>query len=427
MYLRTPKRYRSGNKRSIISLRWFWLWLLTPVVVFIGIQIYNNREMIGPPVHEAIYSVLDSVQDNVATAMAPTPLPTPDPAEQLGRAQKDWTEGRIESAMAAYSSVLPAVPNEVEPYYLSTLGLIMEGQFAEAMDMAEQTVTANPFSSDAWAIRAMALDRQSRYGEAISSALRAIELDPDSARATAFLAEAYADMGENQLAQDTIEKALDLDPNSFEALRVRGLIAQNIEFDLETAKGFYQQAYDRAPNLPYLALDLANIYYSEQNYDEAIRIVTEITESNPKNSEALYQLGIYYYGGVGNFSQAADFLTRCVEVNPGSINCNAQLGRVQSRMDNNTAAVESLQRAIDLGSVRPRHYLWMGLAKIALGDCPGAVTYLQQAYELAQGGVDDEALTLTTEKLGECQAPIPGVITAPEATPEVDPSTTEGA
>ena len=50
MYLRTPKRYRSGNRRSIISLRWMWLWLLTPIVVFIGIQIYNNRDVLGPPV-----------------------------------------------------------------------------------------------------------------------------------------------------------------------------------------------------------------------------------------------------------------------------------------------------------------------------------------------------------------------------------------
>ena len=34
MYLKTPKRYTQGQRRSIFSLRWLWLWILTPVVVY---------------------------------------------------------------------------------------------------------------------------------------------------------------------------------------------------------------------------------------------------------------------------------------------------------------------------------------------------------------------------------------------------------
>src|ERR1041385_4337779 len=117
MQLRTPKRYRSGNKRNLISLRWLWLWILTPIVVLIGIQIYNHLDVIGPPVSQVIQNAFDGLQNSVATAGAPTPLPTQNPADQLARAGDDWTQGRIESAMDAYTQILSAVPNDVEPHY----------------------------------------------------------------------------------------------------------------------------------------------------------------------------------------------------------------------------------------------------------------------------------------------------------------------
>lgn len=420
MQLRTPKRYRSGNRRNIISLRWLWLWILTPIVVLIGIQIYNHLDVIGPPVSQVIQNAFDGLQNSVATAGAPTPLPTQDPADQLARAGDDWTQGRIESAMDTYKQVLSAVPNDVETHYRLTLGLIMEGSLKESLNAAEATVTANPFSSDAWAIRAMALDWNDRYGEAIASALHALELDPKNARAMAFLAEAYLDNGDTDLAKTTIDKALDTNPDSFEALRVRGLFAQQAEYDLAAAKDYYQQAHDAAPNLPYLSMDLAGIDNSEQNFDDAISIMSGVIENNPKNTLALFQLGVYYYTGLGNLSQALEYFSRCVEADPQIVSCNALLGRVQSRLDNNTAAVESLQKAIDLGTTDPRHYLWMALAKIALGRCDQAVPFLQKGYDLAKDGVDDEALGVLEDKMRECQVTIPGA--QPEATAEATTS-----
>ncbi len=420
MQLRTPKRYRSGNKRSIISLRWLWLWILTPIIVIGGIQIYNHIDLVGPPVQQAIYNAVNGIQNGMATAVAPTALPTENPANQLTQAGNDWTQGRIESAMDTYQKVLDAVPNDVESHYRLTLGMLMEGNTTQALQAAESTVTANPFSADAWAIRAMALDWNDRYGEAIASALHALELDPKSARATAFLAEAYQDDGDSDLAKTTIEKALDLDPNSFEALRVRGYIAQVAEFDVDSAKNYFQQAHEAAPNLPYISIDLASIDYSEQNYDDAISILNAVIENNPRNSKALFNLGVYYYSGEGNLAQAQEYFARCTDANPQDIGCNAYLGRVESRLDNNTAAVDNLQKAIDLGSTDSRHFLWMGMSKIALGHCDQAVPFLQKGYDLAKGGVDDEALGVIEDRLKECQAPVPDATA--EATPEATSS-----
>lgn len=422
MYLKTPKRYQRGQKRSPISLRWLWLWILTPIVAVVGIQIYNDRDTYGPPIQQVIYNLWSSTGNTLATAMAPTAIPTQNPAERLARAEADWRDGRIEAALESYNVIIDAVPNNVQAHYRRTLGLLMQGSLEEALEAAEDTVTADPFNADAWAIRSMALDWNERYGEAIASALRALEIDPKNARAMAFLAEAYKDSGQYELAQSTIEKALDAEPNNFEALRVRGLIAQEIEFDLEAARDYYQQAFNLAPNLPYLAMELAWSEYYAQELDTAIGVLNDIVETNPNNSRALFQLGFFYYNGEGNFSQAAEYLSRCVQANPKSINCQGLLGRVQISLENYNAAVDSLETAIDLGSTNSRHFLWLGRAYKALGNCPAAVPYLQEGYTLAQTSGDTEAFNAIQDNLRECQISVPGDNLTPEPTPTAVPN-----
>ncbi len=423
MYLRTPKRYSRGQRRSPFSLRWLWLWVLTPIVIYFGIQIYQNRDVISQPIEQALYNVVDNAQSGLATAGAPTPLPTQDPGERLSRADDNWKNGRIEAAISDYESILDATPNQVQPFYRVTLGLLMEGELPDALETAERTVTADPFSADAWAIRAMALDWNGRYGEAIASALHALELDPNSARAMAFLAEAYLDIGNDNQARDTVERALESDPNSYEAYRVSAMIYQSVDFDYDAAKADYQKAFDLAPNLPQQAIDLSQVTAYNPitpDYDTAIAMLNDVIELNPENSRALYWIGNYYYSGQGDPQQGLDFLSRCVEANPDSIDCQGLLGRVQMALNNNLAAIDALQKAIDLGTTNPRHYLWMGRAQIASGNCPAAVPFLQQSYQMAVG-VDDEAAIAAQDNLSECQAAIPGSATE-EVTPEAGAS-----
>lgn len=420
MYLRTPKRYTRGQKRSPISLRWLWLWILAPVIVLGGLEIYNRRTDLGPPLHQAIYGLLDTAQHSLATAGAPPPPPTADPSGLLERAGTDWREGRIEAAVNTYESIVVSLPNDLQTHYRLTLGLAIQGRMPEALQAAERTLTADPFASDAWAIRAMVLDWSGRYGEAIASALRAIELNAQNARALAFLAEAYKDMGMRELALDTISRALDANPDSPEALRVRGWIAWELEYDFQAARDYFDQAYDLAPNLPYLAIDLAQINDALGETEEAIGILRGVIDSNPRNARALSELGRIYYTRLGNPNSALDYLTRCVEASPDRIFCHGLLGRVQMALDQYPQAAESLQRAIDLGSNNPRHYLWAGRTQIALGSCASAVPLLQKSVEIAAVVGDSEAATAAEDNLRECRAVISPPLPTPDAEAETD-------
>lgn len=425
MYLRTPKRYRGGQRRSIISLRWLWLWILTPVVVFGGLQLYNNRANYIPVVRESLAGLMNAAQEGVATAMAPTPLPTENPATRLASADAAWARGAIEEAVSIYQAILDAVPNNVGVHYRLTLGLVMGGQLEQALEAAERTITADPYSPDAWAIRAMTLDWNGRYGEAVASAQRAIELagqeNPQSrARAQAFLAEAYYDLGQYDRALSTVNQALESNPDSYEAYRNRALIIQNTQFDFDAAMNDLRTAYNLASNIPYLTVDLALLHSREGENDTAISLLTEVIDLNPQNTSALFWMGSLYLNAIGDPNQAADYLSRCVAANATSINCHYMLGRAQVRTEQYNAAADSFKQAIDLGSDSALHYWWAGRAQVLLGNCPAATPYFQTGYQIVQQTDNDTLLADYEDQMRSC-----GLLAEPEATE--DPEATAEA
>ena len=417
MYLRTPKRYTQGQRRSIISLRWLWLWILTPVVIFFGVRIYNDRETYIPQVEAIMGGVLDSAQTSLATAMAPTPLPTENPSFQITAAESAWSRGAIEEAITLYENLLAIMPNAVEPHYRMTLGLIMNGQEEEALEAAERTVTADPYDPDAWAIRAMALDWSGRYGEAIGSAQRAIELAGDTnpvaaARAQAFLAEAYFDLEQYDRALSTANRALETNPDSYEAYRNRALIVQSTQFDFAAALEDLETAHALAPNLPYITIDLA-LVHSRDDADTALALLSDVIEFNPANVNALYLMGSLYLNAIGDPSESAEYLSRCIDVDPDNINCHYVLGRAQVRTEQYATAAESFKRTIDLGSDNPYHYWWAGRAQVLLGSCPAATPYLQKGYQIALQTDDQLIKDSYEDQMRSCN-----LLGEPEATEE---------
>ncbi len=426
MYLRTPKRYRQGQRRSIISFRWLWLWILTPLIVFAGVQLYNNRESVSPQVEQIVTNLIDSAQDGMATAMAPTALPTQDPAQRIASASDAWARGAIDEAVEIYGGLLEAVPNDVNIHYLYTFGLAMSGKLPQALDAAEKTVTANPYSADAWAIRAMVLSWSGRSGEGIASALQASALagadDVQSqSRAQAFLAEAYFDMGQYDRALSTVERALEINPESFEAHRVRSQIMQDYQFDFETALEDSQTAYAIAPNLPYLAIDLAVLELREGETDAALATLREVVDLNPQNTRALWWMGTIYLNTVGDPNQASDYLTRCVEIAPDNINCQYSLGRTQIRLEQYTLAAESFEATVRLGTTDPRHFWWAARAQVLTVGCPAAISYLQTGYLMAKEGDDTTLIGDFEDSMRGCQM----IVDAPVAVEPTEEATVE--
>jgi tetratricopeptide (TPR) repeat protein len=369
---------------------------------------------------------VNQAQEGIATAMAPTPMPTEDPILRLTSANAAWERGAIEEAVNMYGDLLSAVPNSVDIHYRWTLGLIINGDLQAALDAAERAVTADPYDPDGWAIRAMALDWNGRYGEAVASAQRAIELAGDAdplaaARAQAFLAEAFFDLEQYDRALSTVNRALEVNPDSSEALRNRALIVQQTQFDFDAALRDLEAAFAIAPNMPYIATDLA-VLYSREDANAALAVLADVIELNPKNIRALYWTGYLYLNSeIGDANQASDYLNRCIEADPTAIDCHYILGRAQVRTEQYAVAAESFKTTITLGTQNPYHYWWAGHAQVLLGSCPSAAQYLQPGYQLALQTDDQVIIDSYVDEMRTCRLLAePAFEATEEATPEVE-------
>lgn len=430
MYIQTPKRYaRRGQRRhNLISWRKLLFWLLMPLLIFVFVGIYENRERWIPQISRAVEGVVDQAGQTIATANAPPPTSTPDPTNDLQRANEAWRRGAIQEAVTLLQRAVVSTPNDIGVHYLLSLGLIMQGRFNEALQAAENAVTANPFSPDGWAIRSMALNRLGRNTDAAASALRALELVPPEdaqgssamarsrARAQAFLAEAFLNLGQGQRALTLAEQALETYPDSFEAYQVRGRIKQEVNADIEGALTDYRTAYDLAPNLIYLGIWVARLERVVGNTQTALDLFQDMAELNPGNTQLLLELGDYYRLVEGNYSEALGYLNRCIESDPENAPCHYQLGRVQMLLEEVLAARESFQRAIDLNPANGYPYYWYAEASRLLGQCPAALPYIQTGQQIA-AETDDAVLVESMDAIAvEC-----GLIAAPQADAEVTP------
>ncbi|MCY4073376.1 MAG: tetratricopeptide repeat protein [Chloroflexi bacterium] len=384
MQIRTPKKYQGVQRRKLISCRRLLFYLVMLALIGAGIVVYLNRGTLAPIVQDALLDTIREMEDRAATMAVPDPSPTVDPRNKVVEANNYWVRGALNEALDIYTAIADALPNSVEVFRRIAVALINSARPAEALVFAERAVNADPFSAEAWAIRAWALDWAGRDGEAVSSALHALELDPQNSRAGAYLAEAYFELGQLGRAEDLIEEILAEDANSAEAWRARGLIKSEGRFDYAGAAEDFATAYGIADNMNLVAIDLARTETVLGNLEAALEVLQDVTEANPRNTQALYLMGLIYRNNLGNPSQALRHLQDCVDFDADHINCHYELGRAQLELEFGQEAAGTLVRAIDLGSENPRHYYWAGEAQRNLNNCTRAMYYFDQGLQKAR-------------------------------------------
>ncbi|QPC83472.1 tetratricopeptide repeat protein [Phototrophicus methaneseepsis] len=388
MYIRTPKRYRGVQRRSVFSCGRLFFYLIAIVLIGIGVYIYQHREQFQPIVNQAVFSVVSSAESSIGTMTAPTPTPTQDPRNNIAQADNYWMGGSVSEALQLYVPILDSVPNDAEIYSRVTMGSLVQGNYGDALDYAERTITADPFNSEAWVLRSWAQRGQGAPEVAIVSALQALELDRNNADAYAQLAFAYLDNGQADRALTTANRAIELDQTNYNAYRARAYIYWEGIFDFEAAQADLDMAYSLASDQDQaastlLAIDRAVLQQRLGDLDGAIQTLSDLRQRTPDNTEALYRLGLMYWNQ-GEFGQAGELMLSCIDVDPTNINCHFWLGRAQNRQEQNQLADQSFQSAIDLGSRNAQHYYWLAVSKQAIGNCNLAYVYWQEGYELAQ-------------------------------------------
>lgn len=390
MYLRTPKRYRRPRRKlRLFSGRTVLTLLAIPVVGYVGWLIWQNQATVRDSVIPEIEGVAESVQTQIAPQ--PTPTITPDFMAASAGCQNAYQQGFIEEAIEQCQLLAESRPNDVDLHYRITEMMVFNsdlGSNTERMDdalvFAEKTINANPELPHGWAIQALALDWSGDVQEGLISALHARFLDPSFAPTYAFLGEIYHDLGKSELGLGYLEQALELDTRGTiiaYTLRTKGKIFSDQGGWLDAITP-YKAALQNAPDAAYIAVELSKNYIALQQTDEAVRLLVNALQNNPSDTSVLFALA-QAQANLGAYDRAYEYYRRCLDVAPDNVACLSWLGGLQFYDGDYAAAINNLKRAIELGSSDPDDFLQLGNAYSALNQCPQAITYLQQGYQIA--------------------------------------------
>ena len=106
-----------------------------------------------------------------------------------------------------------------------------------------------------------------------------------NAQAYTFRGQAYAQLEENELALADFSNAIELDPENHEAYNSRGNYYQFIAEDLESAVADYENAIDLNNRIPAYHENLAGLYITLEQYEEAVDAYGDALRFNRDNPE----------------------------------------------------------------------------------------------------------------------------------------------
>ncbi|OGD18710.1 MAG: hypothetical protein A2W03_08975, partial [Candidatus Aminicenantes bacterium RBG_16_63_16] len=263
------------------------------------------------------------------------------------------------------------------------------------------------------------------YAEAQRAFEKAVELDPDFAMAYYYLALENAAL-KNPEARDTAlkrAKALSRKATEKERLRIEEYYARRIENDPEKSFRILRQIAERYPKEKEIICDLGLRYNSRGDLNQAIKEYSRALELDPDYGPVLNMLG-YTYLDTGEYAKAVEHLQKYAALSPGEANPLDSLAEAYFRWGRLDEAATMYKDALkikpDLDSsifgigyihalkeeydeasrwfdqfiavttpgIRKEGYLWRGFCSSWVGSLEGFNSYLRQAEEMSEPGLE---------------------------------------
>jgi tetratricopeptide (TPR) repeat protein len=241
-----------------------------------------------------------------------------------------------------------------------------------AMIVYEQAIDRYPDNAFFHRSLGYYLNAFSRVPEAIDAYQKAIEYDGDTISD-------YKTLGPLLVSEDRLEEALEVyqtivekDPNDAEAQQTLASIMQGIGMDVMDIIATKEAALEQDPQNVTLAFEIANSYFKEQYYAEAITAFDKVLAINPQDADAWEYKGSAQQNDE-KFADAIKSYEKVLELKPDHAKVMCEMATCYLELGNNRRAMSTAQNAINTNSNLGLGYIVKGdvYAKVA-DDCIGA-------------------------------------------------------
>lgn len=331
------------------------------------------------------------------------------PADAALKAQLDRVvvlaeSGNIEQAQTLLDALLKQHPDFVPA--LKVQGMLLEnaGHAKEASLVYRKALQLVP--QDSALLFQVGLDTLTAgdKDQAIDLLLRGLKIAPKNAQALYYLAQAYHEKHNEVLALKTIRECVELQPNNALAAQRYGEYLAN-SGDNAAAEEWLLKAQKADPDLKRIDFDIAVASFRNSDLPTAERFATRAAESQPGNLDALRVLA-KTKATLSQPLEAKPTYERIVAAQPDDAASLLGLGQCELELEDYQAAVDILQRVLQLDPTQVNAHFFLSRALRGLGR----TTEAKHEAELHRVMMQQNSLIPPKDQLQRDQATLDRVV-----------------
>jgi protein O-mannosyl-transferase len=209
-------------------------------------------------------------------------------------------------------------------YYGLGNALNTKKDYPASLEAYNKAIAINPGFSSYFLMRSGAYSGLNKMPEAIADLNKCISLDKKSIQAYYNRGLYRTNMNDYAPAVKDFDTALTIDPLNTQCWFLRGLSKKNTG-DLQGALLDYNKVIQLDSKFPNLYNNLANVYTSLQQYDNAINYYKQAIQQNPQDNMAIMNMAVTYLNK-GDKTSACNYLKQAASM--GNANAGTALKEI---------------------------------------------------------------------------------------------------
>jgi len=195
--------------------------------------------------------------------------------------------GDYEESLELINKSLLILPNTDTEYVNKGNALYGLNRNDEALAQYDKAIELNGLSESAYYGKGMIYYDEGKYDEAAGQMNTYLTFNPDDPDALETAIYSYLYLDEDDKAAGLADDYMQRNPEDFEAYRLKGDVLESTA-EYAEIKAFYEQANERLPDLAEAQLELGELYYDYEKYEDAMAYFGELSAVHPDNMD-IYQ------------------------------------------------------------------------------------------------------------------------------------------